>query len=391
MTEQRTFLNATSDKGLVLPGLEGANPLGFLASLGTLAIVSTGTPSSSIKLSWWGTAEGWIPRIHGAGLDPRLLAKQVANRLALPFTPAPDADQVRDAAQRRLDAKRTDLKNAVSALKKRKLKGKKLSEAQGTEIDPIRKEVQSLRGIWLDALRKTVPSLEISLGKHLNASGVELRDSMRIAIEESRWDSRENADLYAAFGSDACLTKDGKMLATPFCFTTGSGHQYFLDTVRQLFGCVDESRVFSALSTRTDPNDEKLSLRWDPAEDRRYALMWSDPTASNNKPKTNWALNLLAYKGLQFFPSVPITSGELGTTGWSDCVGIQALSWPLWEGHLAVDAIRSLVAHRELVSARPRLSDLRAIGVCAVFRSERIQVGKPPLHKINFGPSRQVE
>ena len=44
---------------------------------------------------------------------------------------------------------------------------------------------------------------------------------------------RAPLDHLAAFASDADVDEYGRLAATPFCFITGSGHQYFLDTVRR--------------------------------------------------------------------------------------------------------------------------------------------------------------
>ncbi|MDE2507548.1 MAG: hypothetical protein KGM43_10070, partial [Planctomycetota bacterium] len=154
------------------------------------------------------------------------------------------------------------------------------------------------------------------MGKHLNATDVEFRDASLRALESAGLGQREVVDFFASFGSDACCLKEStQMQPTPFCFITGSGHQYFLDTVRQLTTNLEAARFESALGRECEPDDEKLSMRWDPQEDRRYAHMWSDPTASGNRAKTNWALNLLAYRGLLLTPSVP-TSNGLRTTGW---------------------------------------------------------------------------
>jgi hypothetical protein len=190
-------------------------------------------------------------------------------------------------------------------------------------------------------------------------------------------------DLLAAFGSDACVKETGAIAAMPFCFITGSGHQYFLDTVRQLMEVVSPERVKATLFEAWDYMDEKLSMRWDPMEDRRYALMDRDPTASDNKSSTMWMANLLAYRALAAFPSAPGKRG-LETTGWND----DAFTWPIWEPAAAPDTIRSLLVLGELLAVKPDHESLRARGLAAAFRARRIEVGTPPLNKINFSPAR---
>ena len=59
--------------------------------------------------------------------------------------------------------------------------------------------------------------------------------------------------------------------------------------------------------------DSKRSFRWDPAEDRRYAYGWADP--SDEEVRTEHGANLLAAMSLPLFPCVPTEKGP-GTTGF---------------------------------------------------------------------------
>ena len=147
--------------------------------------------------------------------------------------------------------------------------------------------------------------------------------------------------------------------------------------------------MHSALFENLPQTDEKLSLRWDPVEDRRYAMMWSDPTASGNKATTNWALNLLAYRGLQLFPTAPLGK-KLGTTGFSLNDRQYEFSWPLWSARLKCDTVRSLLASPDIQLRIPDRKALAARGVDDIYRATRLMVGNPPLHKLNFSPARAV-
>jgi len=53
----------TSDEGLLLPGLDGTNPLGFLAALGVLSCLSKTKGSTSVRMGWKPCYGTWIPRI----------------------------------------------------------------------------------------------------------------------------------------------------------------------------------------------------------------------------------------------------------------------------------------------------------------------------------------
>ena len=52
-------------------------------------------------------------------------------------------------------------------------------------------------------------------------------------------------------------------------------------------------------------DDAGNTLRWDPIEDRRYALQWRNPSKSNSAdgPNTMLAANCLAVESLACFPN----------------------------------------------------------------------------------------
>lgn len=381
--------NHSPDDGLLLPGLDGTNPLGFLAALGVLELLTTVHCPHKVTMSWSGTAGLWNPVLHGVGKNQRSIADAMAKLLNCPFTPSTDADNKREETQAAFDDKKSELKKTAQQLKKRGLRGNERDDAEERVLGPIRVELAALRAKWLEALRESVPSIELSIGKHLNATCGELREQMMLALAESTHRQRDIIDLYAAFGSDACSQeKSDQMRATYFCFITGSGHQYFLDTVRQLVESVTVDRLESAMFSRFTSQDEKFSMRWDPQEDRRYAVMWSDPTSSGNKATTNWALNLLAYRGLQCLPSIPRANG-LRTVGWLTN-DEPAWNWPVWTSRISSAIVRSLLSHPILTQQSIERGTVSALGVAAVYQSARVQVGKPPLHKVNFTPSQRV-
>lgn len=136
--------------------------------------------------------------------------------------------------------------------------------------------------------------------------------------------------------------------------------------------------------------DEKLSMRWDPIEDRRYALMDRDPTASDNKSTTVWMANLLAYRALPLFPCAPARQ-ELATTAWAPADEKDlAFTWPIWERSAPPDTIRSLLQLKGLAEPDKHRTVLRARGIAAIFRSRRIKVGAGSNYKWNFTPARGV-
>ncbi|MCA9189669.1 MAG: hypothetical protein KDA99_28795 [Planctomycetales bacterium] len=381
--------NVAVNNSLPLLGLDGSNPVGFLAALGVFQTLSSSCRIGQLRMSWEDETGRWIPALHGPLQSVAEVAAILAKQLKCPFSADPAAEKRREQLQKAFDAKKTELKRARDALKKKRLRGKEREQENARTVAPIEAELVDCRRQWLTTLRSCVPSTEMAIGKHLNAKLDEFRETLKDAIAESSKETRAVVDLLASFGSDVCGTRQGdQMEPTPFCFVTGSGHQYFLDTARQLTECVDVSRLETSLATLQEPADEKLSMRWDPTEDRRYALMWEDPTASGNKSLTNWATNLLAYHGLQMIPTVPARKG-LETVGWSTADGL-TWRWPIWRAPATVDVVRSLLSCVPTNNHRQELSDLSSLGVVAVYQTTRIQVGNPPLHKVNFAPAEQI-
>ena len=383
---QQTGSDITDE--VLLVGLDGTNPLGFLAALGTLSLLSEADRTRTVKLAWKPHDCLWVPFIQGFGQDNKDVARALAEQLKCPFKPDEQKDQRRSETQEAHEAARRELKEAVESVKRLGLRGNERKSAEERMLTPIRNKLAHLRSAWLAALHESVPSLELSLGKHLSASCSELRETLLVGLEDASGAERAAIDLLAAFGSDACgQAKTRQMQATPFCFITGSGHQNFLDTARKLVEQVDAARLEAALFLRLEPSDETLSMRWNPQEDRRYAVMWSDP-GKVDKPKTNWATNLLGYRGLQLLSSAPVFRG-LRTTGWRSDPD-PTWRWPIWHRALSIDVIRSLLAHPLLVSQTPPRDQLSALGITALFESSRVEVGNPPNCKVNFTPAYQV-
>ena len=57
------------NEGLLLSGIDGANPLAFLAALGTLRGLTMAWPERDVKL-WWEPRDAWRPRLSIDGAPP---------------------------------------------------------------------------------------------------------------------------------------------------------------------------------------------------------------------------------------------------------------------------------------------------------------------------------
>ncbi len=370
-----------------LGALDGSNPLGFLTALGTLVTVRhAGGVNARLR---WKHGLTWIPVLEEiSARDDHRFSEIVAEALRGQSVPE-DAESARKAAEDAFNAAKKNVDDKKKQIRGRRLKGKERDAAIDAEVRPLEQTREEKRRDWLQALAKAVPRPELALGKRIDCTHEEYRDHAHTFRERAGSGDRDTVDFLAAFASDACLDKYGRTEATPFCFITGSGHQYFLDTVRQLTEHATSERVHQALFEPWAYRDETLSLRWDPIEDRRYALMDRDPTASDNTSRTVWMANLLAYRALVLFPSAP-SGVRLATTAWTEIDGAPTFTWPIWEAAADPDTIRSLLWLPELRAGRPDRSALQARGIAAAYRARRIKVGEGTNYKINFSPARGI-
>ena len=386
---------SSNEKSRQLEGIDGTNPLGFLTAVGTLVVLHK-TGHREARLAWRRSRLAWRPQVTGLPTgDRRALSELIARYLCGASVSEASIKKSSDA-EKQFSGKKKEIRDKREEIKKRKLRGKEHQQAFEEEVAPLESELKKLRKIWLEARHRSVLQPELALGKNIDCTELEYRAIVEPLLGAARFSDREAIDLLAAFCSVGCLNesptkrKEGKLASTPFAFISGSGHQDFLDTASMLIQKVTPELVEAALFTRWKYEDEGLSMRWDPAEDRRYALMDRDPTANDNKPRTVWMANLLAYRALALFTSAPTSSG-LVTAGWERGEnGKPYFTWPLWSHPLGTDSIRSLLSLSELYIQMPDRIALRARAVDATFRSRRIKVGAGANFKINFSPAREI-
>lgn len=311
---------------LLLRGLDGSNPLAFLASLGVLRVVSLQSPAAAWRMHWSELAGSWFPLLTSA---------------------AETVDET--ALVDRLD---------------------------GFQSDP--------------------PQLSLleQIGPNLTISGQRLRHLSQQAMQQCCQGStgetlaRLDADFLAAMGCDAA-TADGdpqsQMRDTALRTMSGAGHQHFVAFMRELIGATEPRHLRSALFSTWDYADpgRGLNMRWDPADDRRYALRWKNPSADPNT--TMRGANRLAIEALPLFTTAPTARG-LETTGFSQRPRQGARwTWPIWDRPIDVETVRSLLQLPEIQPPAGRATEAQqsrwrqavaARGVVVLFQSRRITTGK---------------
>jgi hypothetical protein len=212
------------------------------------------------------------------------------------------------------------------------------------------------------------------------------------SLIETAEDPRRAA-LLDALMSDGAVRDDASIWPTPLCFLFGQGHQHFLARLAdipagRLPAKLAKSRrppdltapsfivrALFAVWTRSDPTD---GLRWDPAEDRRYALRADDP--SGDPAGMQHGANRLAAVGLPALPGATVrrrgdTRFLNAATSYGADGGIR-ITWPIWTMPARLTAIQALLAHPALAGDATEIGRLAPQGVAFAYRAKRISVGK---------------
>lgn len=310
MTDQTNSVTA----GLLLPGLDGSNPLGFLAALGVLC-----TLEPSWLMKWVPAGGTWVPWI------------------SCPGQRAPDPEEFLD-----------DLHNRLAS-------------------DISRHPVYVLQ------------QLRDGSGEGRRRLFIEKREQATSA-------HRTSADWLSALASDFGAADAINQLQT-------ARRDYFLGNLTEVIRRTTIDHLRRTLFSPWDYADplEKQSLHLDPSEDRRHAHQWNQPSGDPNRKNSGGMLgaNRLAIEAFALFTSV-LKDGTLQTTGFSGNRSTNTRwTWPIWSGGCGVRVARSLLT-LQLLQA-PEMNDrdtntLREYGIEAVFRTNRILVGKTP----NFTPPKRV-
>lgn len=219
------------------------------------------------------------------------------------------------------------------------------------------------------------PTPEFDFDKNLAIGPERFREVARDAQLRASPPERGYADFMAAFGCDVLVTDDGRTIQDTALRTMGgAGHQHFIGTMQHLVHQTSAEDLRRSLFEPWTYSDRKLGLRWDPQEDRRYALRWNNPTVGDGVPTMHGA-NRLAVEALPLLATAPI-GRRLETTGFVRTGRTTRFSWPIWDRALGMDVVRSTLSMSEVQSPEPDRSALQAIGIVDVYRNQRLTVGK---------------
>jgi hypothetical protein len=204
---------------------------------------------------------------------------------------------------------------------------------------------------------------------------------------------RARSALLDCLFSDGATKKDGAVLATPLCAMFGQGHQHFLSRLSQVTqGILPKSlaklrllpnlnapeKIADALFRPWAYPDQTDGFRWDPMEDRRYALRFKNP--SGDAGRTVHGANRLAAFGILALPGAAVDrrggvrfltlSSGLGADGRIE------ITWPIWERPMSLSGLQALLGHPGLAELTPDPAVLGRFGIAHLHRTRRISNGK---------------
>jgi CRISPR-associated endonuclease/helicase Cas3 len=300
---------------IALRGLDGSNPLGFLAALGTLITCDSLSRAENrprwlaepIKLSWGDGVFGQIPVLHLGDNPPSSseLCAFLAERMSKTIQTHPAAWAVEM------------LSDETSA--------------------------------WIASLRQRCSGRAPVDRPYL--------DWVTALLCESEPDG---ASQLQTVRKDYLLGN----LRSVIQRTTAAQLQ------RSLFEVWDYADALDNQSLHWEPSeDRRHAYQWhmpsgDPTRKKRGGMLGA---------------NRLALEAWPLFPTFPNGQGRVRTRGFKgDRAFNTFLSWPLWKSPLGVDSVSSLLSLARLHSEEPRINEYKFFNVTRVFRSQRILVGKTP-------------
>lgn len=160
---------------------------------------------------------------------------------------------------------------------------------------------------------------------------------------------------------------------------------YLLDNLRSIMQRTTAQHLFRSLFLPWDYADalDNQSLHWEPSEDRRHAYQWHQPSGDPTRKRRGGMLgaNRLALEAWPLFPSFPADKSfeKMATRGFTGTHARETFwTWPLWNQPLTKEGVASIIGIPHLQRAVMDFVSLHHFGVLAVFRVQRILVGKTP-------------
>lgn len=302
---------------IALTGLDGGNPLAFLAALGTFVILDQSARCDNrpewlagpIKLSWGNNDTPHVPVLHcpNRAPSPKEFVEELEKRLARTVDEHPAAWVVH------------------------------MLEGKDRSFDAIRK--------------RCYPPLA--------------RD----------WD---RLNWVTALSCESAIDADSQLQTVRCDYLIGNLRSIMQLTTaehlqRSLFQSWDYADALANQSLHWEPSeDRRHAYQWhmpsgDPTRNKRGGMLGANRLA------------LEAWPFFPSFPDQTSEAPKVLTRGFTGNRANNTFwTWPLWRQPLSVDAVASILALPDLQDNNPNTASLRAYGLVRALRLQRILVGKTP-------------
>lgn len=316
---------------LALPGLRGTEPIGFLAGVGLLRVLTLRRSFGAVKLGW-SDDSGWSAVLYSEH-------------------PCDEESLIHDL----------------------------LAHMRGRASVPV------FAGVKPDG-----QPLDGNPWDDVKVSRDQFAKMLSAVRAEARATDREAADFYSALGSEL-IALGNKDAVKPSALHMTSGNQAFLESARELARSLDSAAPAHPKSASAPADafreavfarstsglmgwqaaDEFSSMGFDAAREAIYALTATAPGPSG--PRSTRAAVWLAIEALPMFPAFP-SKGRLHTRGFD--LRATAFRWPIWEGALTADSVCTAVGLKTLTDPEAKPGERHQLGIRAVMQSERVTIGQ---------------
>jgi hypothetical protein len=386
-----------TDERISCPGLDGSNPLTLLAALGLFGL---GARRGLVERMGWEWRGSWTPFYEVAAMRTRddLVAEVLAELAGAEVEGARRALDSRLAEKEALDVSLRDLeeqarhhpkgaalraaKQQIADMKARSRDLKSVVASEGARIDALARE----------SIERKHPVTRLAL--HLDdetKGGLSRSDFVKLAADPAA------APYLAGLACDGVLPIRAKSVIarTHLSFANNNSGKMLIKDFAALARLASRAGVEDALFGDGSIREAITGLGWDPETQRSYALQFSDPGKAEASCQV--VRNALAFMGLEFFTVVP-TGSDRATVGFHELQAALAsetraeddgepeqssgrraaefLTWPIWEGTLGIDEVKSLIVRSELAATVPDARACRSMGIAAVLRSRRVSFDK---------------
>ena len=344
---------------LPLPGLKGAEPIGFLAAVGLLQICARQPKLGQVALGWNLDAEptavlftegaGSVDELVASALVPWMAGRWRSRCFGVGSLPPQKRASRKEAV--------ADLTRAATKMSKKEKK-------------------QAKAALW---------EQDVTVGREVFAAElVKVRQVASCVLSK-----RAEADTFAALGTDAHerLTTGVRVIqATGLRLV--AGNQAFLKLLRELAFSLDTNASWSAKLDKegkkraavspadsfrcalaspwdfSEPHADRgfLSLGWD-AESYYVGALRGAMTPNSTPPR---AATWLASEALSLMPVVPSSRGKSRTRGFDET---GTFRWPIWSTSWSLDVVRTALGAPALGRTPVDRLELQALEISRVYGS----------------------